>query len=68
MVEITGIKFVGSRWEDNFIRDLSDNERPVPPPGLGTLSEMKANLGTINNKDNPSIYTPPYPPDVEGDR
>jgi hypothetical protein len=65
MVEITGIKFVGSRWEDNFIRDLSDDEKPVPPPGLGTISEMKVNLGTINNKDNPSIYTPPYSPDVE---
>jgi len=65
MIEITGIKFVGSRWEFNHIRDLSDNEMPVPPPGQGTISEMKVNLGTINNKDNPSIYETPYPPNVE---
>ncbi len=62
MVEITGIKFVGSRWEFNHIRDLADNEKPV----LGdTIGGMKVNLGTINNKDNPSIYETPYPPDVE---
>ena len=65
MVEITGIKFVGSRWEYNFIRDLSNNEIPVDPPNEGDLDEMKVNLGTINNKDNPSIYETPYPPDQE---
>ena len=65
MVEVTGIKFSGSRWEFNHIRDLADNETPVSPPGKGTINEMKINLGTINNKDNPSIYETPYPPDVE---
>ncbi len=65
MIEITGIKFVGSRWEYNHIRDLADDERPVDPPGMGTITEMKVNLGTINNKDNPSIYETPYPPDQE---
>ncbi|MDD3642588.1 MAG: hypothetical protein PHQ19_03890, partial [Candidatus Krumholzibacteria bacterium] len=59
MIELTGLKFVGSRWEWNYIRDLADNERPVPPPNQGTDLEMKVNIGTINNKDNPSIYTPP---------
>jgi hypothetical protein len=60
MLEISGIKFVGSRWEYNHIRDLADNEIPVPPPG-----QMKVKVGTINNKDNPSIYSPPIKVDQE---
>lgn len=59
MLEITGLKFAGSRWEFNHIRDLSDDERPVPAPGQGTPEEMKVRIGAINNKDNPSIYSPP---------
>jgi hypothetical protein len=65
MIEVTGMKFVGSRWEWNGIRDLADNERPVPPPNQGTPAEMKVKIGTINNKDNPSIYTPPKTVDQE---
>jgi len=60
MVEVTSLKFVGSRWEWNQIRDLSNNEQPVPSPG-----DMKVKIGTINNKDNPSIYYPPKTPDQE---
>jgi hypothetical protein len=66
MVEITGIKFVGSRWEFNNVRSLSDNEAPIGPDSLRKMvPPMEVSLGTINNKDNPSIYETPYPPDVE---
>lgn len=57
-IEITGMKFVGSRWEFNHIREIDEaagTEEAVPaPPG------MRVKVGTINNKDNPSIYRPPY--------
>jgi len=76
MVEITGIKFVGSRWEYNHVRHLIDPDNGVPispdreiPIGPDSLKKMdppmKFVLGTINNKDNPSIYVTPRPPDVE---
>lgn len=53
MVEITGMKFVGSRWEYNNIRDLENEDRIVSTP------DMKVKIGTINNKDNPSLYVSP---------
>jgi len=54
MIEIAGLKFVGSKWQYNGIRDISDNIIPNPP-----LDE-KITFGTINNKDNPARYEPPY--------
>lgn len=55
MLEITGVKFVGSKWLYNNIRDLSGKIIPSD-----SLPGMSINAGTINNKDNPSIYSSPY--------
>ncbi|MBN2184326.1 MAG: hypothetical protein JW746_03260 [Candidatus Krumholzibacteriota bacterium] len=54
LVEIAEMKFVGNRWEFDHIRDIADEERIVPTP------DMRVKVGTINNKDNPSIYNSPY--------
>ncbi|HSG29229.1 MAG TPA: hypothetical protein VLA34_12170, partial [Candidatus Krumholzibacterium sp.] len=59
MIEIGEVKFVGSRWEFNYIRDLEDETRIISTP------DMKVRVGTVNNKDNPSLYYSPYPVDVE---
>ena len=58
-VEIANVKFVGNRWEFNGIRDLADELLLAPPPG------EEVTIGTINNKDDPKHYTPPYQPDQE---
>ncbi|MCK4236914.1 MAG: cell surface protein SprA, partial [Candidatus Krumholzibacteria bacterium] len=54
LLEIAGLKFVGNRWEEDGIRDLDNNLFDPSPPG------MEIKIGTINNKDNPSLYSPPY--------
>jgi hypothetical protein len=55
LVEIAEIKFVGNRWEFNGIRDYDDE---LPAANKDPLQKLV--LGTINNKDNPSIYNSPY--------
>ena len=55
ILEIAEVKLVGNRWERDGIRDYdgglpSENRDPF----------QKVVLGTINNKDNPSVYHPPY--------
>ena len=55
LLEVAEIKFVGNRWEFNGIRDL---EGKLPAENKDLL--QKLTLGTINNKDNPSIYNSPY--------
>ncbi len=59
MVELGGMKFVGSRWEFDKIRELEDETVIVPTPG------MKVKIGAINNKDNPTLYYSPYNVDIE---
>ncbi len=54
MIEIAAMKFVGNRWEFDHIRDIEDETRIVSTPG------MRVKIGSINNKDNPSIYNSPY--------
>ncbi len=39
MVEITGVKFVGSRWEYNNVRDLANHEVPINPDTLDPAHE-----------------------------
>lgn len=53
VLEIAQVKFVGSRWEFDGIRDL--NDEPIPLPS----GEMLVKIGTINNKENPD-YRSPY--------
>ncbi|HUV37416.1 MAG TPA: hypothetical protein VMX58_10800, partial [Patescibacteria group bacterium] len=53
VLEIAQVKFVGSRWEFDGIRNL--NDKPIPLPS----SEMLVKIGSINNKENPE-YEPPY--------
>jgi hypothetical protein len=55
VLEIAEVKLVGNRWEFNGIRNLDGTL-----PALYRDPLQKLTLGTINNKDNPSIYTPPY--------
>ncbi|MBN2070651.1 MAG: hypothetical protein JW814_04255 [Candidatus Krumholzibacteriota bacterium] len=54
LVEIAEMKFIGNRWEFDNIRDIADETRIIPTP------DMRVKVGTINNKDNPSIYSSPY--------
>ena len=54
-LEIAEFKFVGNRWEFNGIRDYGDR---LPAGNKDPL--QKLTLGTINNKDNPTIYNSPY--------
>jgi hypothetical protein len=51
VVEITGIKFVGNRWEFNGIRNLAGDVIP------GDTSNIT--IGIVNNKDF-DFYDPPY--------
>jgi len=55
LVEIAEFKFVGNRWEFNGIRSYDDE---LPAENKDPLQKLV--LGTINNKDNPSIYNSPY--------
>ncbi len=55
MLEIAGVEFVGSKWLYNNIRDLEDHILPAD-----SLPEMRVSAGTMNNKDNPSLYSSPY--------
>ncbi len=59
VLAIGGIKFVGSRWEYDNIRDLK-GEIIHPVPGSGTVDEMNVTVGAVNNKDNPTLYFSPY--------
>jgi hypothetical protein len=54
-LEIAEFKFVGNRWEFNGIRDYDDE---LPAANKDPL--QKLTLGSINNKDNPTIYNSPY--------
>jgi hypothetical protein len=53
VLEIAQVKFVGSRWEFDGIRDLEDEPIPLP------TSDMLVKIGSINNKENPD-YRSPY--------
>jgi hypothetical protein len=55
VLEVAEVKLVGNRWEFNGVRDLEDEL-----PALHKDPLQKVVLGTINNKDNPSLYNPPY--------
>ncbi|MBN1165154.1 MAG: hypothetical protein JXB45_11290 [Candidatus Krumholzibacteriota bacterium] len=64
VLAITRMKFVGNRWEFDDIRDLEG--KPIPVPGAGSAGEMVVKVGSINNKDNPSLYYSPYQVEKEG--
>jgi len=56
-VEIAEMKFVGSKWIYNNIRDLQGRIKTsseIDEAGMGVK------VGTLNNKDNPSIYESPF--------
>jgi hypothetical protein len=55
VLEVAEIKFVGNRWEFNGIRGYDDE---LPAENRDMLQKLI--LGSINNKDNPSIYNSPY--------
>ncbi|MCD6379278.1 hypothetical protein J7M07_02375 [bacterium] len=57
-LEIAALKFVGNKWRYDNIRDLDGNILPS-----GSVPAMRVKAGTMNNKDNPSLYDSPY--DVE---
>ncbi|MCK4349527.1 MAG: hypothetical protein KAX13_01645, partial [Candidatus Krumholzibacteria bacterium] len=55
ILEIAEVKLVGNRWERDGIRDFDGG---LPSKNRDPLQKMV--IGTINNKDNPSVYHPPY--------
>ncbi|MFO7915595.1 MAG: cell surface protein SprA [Candidatus Krumholzibacteriales bacterium] len=60
LLELAELKFVGSKWIYNNIRDLEGNIRSFAEI---QADDMSVKVGTLNNKDNPSIYKSPF--DVE---
>ncbi len=57
-LELAGLKFVGNKWRYDNLRDLKGGILPA-----GSAPGMRVKAGTMNNKDNPSLYESPY--DVE---
>ncbi|MDD4858028.1 MAG: cell surface protein SprA, partial [Candidatus Krumholzibacteria bacterium] len=55
LIEFAEMKFVGSRWEFNGIRNLADSL-----DSSGAAPGQRLIVGTINNKDDASHYEPPY--------
>lgn len=56
LVEFAEFQFVGSRWQFDGVRDLGGAEIPA-----GAVDpDQKLVLGTINNKEDPTRYVPPY--------
>ncbi len=56
LMEFAEFQFVGSRWQYDGIRDFAGEEIPVDSIAAG----QKLVIGTINNKDDPTRYVPPY--------
>lgn len=56
LVEFAEMQFVGNRWEYDGIRDFDGKL----VSGDLSLEGQKLIIGTINNKDDPGRYRPPY--------
>jgi hypothetical protein len=55
LIEFAELQFVGNRWEFNGVRDTTGALNPD-----GEALGQKLVIGAINNKDDASLYEPPY--------